>query len=231
MIFRASQGPYMLTARDADTGSGIALPMPTEERKELESTTPAAAPPREALKQEAAEKDANADRRANAAEPADAPAPTAGAAAPPAAARLAPGAMQRAAIAPTTVAEAEARLGTRVRTIDGLTPLSVEVLPPTADSVTTVEQRYLVSGVTVVLMQRMSPAVSRDEVSAKAREPAPYVDGVGVQPGKRANGFVAAADSGELQPAIRTWVAWGSLFQLRGALPADSIDALMKRVK
>ena len=131
----------------------------------------------------------------------------------------------------TTVAEAEARLGTRLRTISGLTPVSVEMLPVAADSLLAVRQRYVVSGVPVTLIQASVIPAARDEVTTRERDAARYVDGVAAQPGNRGNGFVASGESGGVQPASRSWGAWGSLFQLRGALPADSIDALMKRVK
>ena len=53
----------------------------------------------------------------------------------------------------------------------------------------------------------------------------------GCRPAIRAEWLRVVADSAGVPPASRTWEAWGSLFQLRGALPTDSIDALMKRVK
>ena len=108
--------------------------------------------------------------------------------------------------------------------------MSVEVLPVAADSLPTVRQRYVVSGVPVLLVQQALPA-PRDEVTAKAREPVPYVEDARIQAAGRTNGIASVADSAGAQPAGRTWEAWGSLFQLQGALPADSIDALMKRVK
>ena len=79
---------------------------------------------------------------------------------------------QRTPSTATTVAGAEARLGTRLRTISGLTPVSVEVLPVAADSLLTVRQRYVVGGVTVLLVQQALPA-PRDEVTSKANEPVP----------------------------------------------------------
>lgn len=147
---------------------------------------------------------------ANAARPATAMAP------PAAAARLTADAPMPAY---TTVADAEARLGTKVRTIAGLTPVSVEVLPLTADSLLAVRQRYVVSGVPVVLVQQVSTAVPYDMGDVK--------DLPEDRPG---SGYAPQGLAGA-QPARRTWEAWGSLFQLRGALSADSIDALMKRVR
>lgn len=222
ILYRSARGPAMSGPDRQDTGAGIVLPMPTEERKEVESATPPA--PKEAAKLEAPAKDPAADdaRRANAAEPADAP--VASPAAPPPAPRLAAGAMQRAANAQGSVAEAESRLGARLRTIDGLTPFSVDILPHPDDSVATVRQHYLVDGVAVVLIQQTPAGPARDEVTSADRRVA--ADGGPIQPGRERRGPVAGA-----RPAIRSWNAWGSHFVLEGALPADSIDALMKRVK
>jgi len=246
-----------------DTSSGLALPMPSEERQEVPATTPAVPPspsagaradrsadraekakqaPLEKKETEAnvpaakvtdgpADKDlAGEGRRASDIRPASLPEVSAPAAPAPAAA-LSAGAAMAPGATMTTVAEAEARLGTRLRTISGLTPVSVEMLPVAADSLLAVRQRYVVSGVPVTLIQASVIPAARDEVTTRERDAARYVDGVAAQPGNRGNGFVASGESGGVQPASRSWGAWGSLFQLRGALPADSIDALMKRVK
>jgi anti-sigma factor RsiW len=242
MLLRSNEVAYLRGADDS--AAGLALPMPSEERQEVPATTPATPPP------PAARINAGADRRDKAKQaprqaekketdaeglreseslPANA-APPVGAMAPPAASSLRVSALERTSGRATSVAGAEARLGTRLRTISGLTPVSVEVLPVAPDSLLTVRQQYVVGGVTVLLVQQALPA-PRDEVTSKAREPVPYVDDARIQPGTRANGLGSVADSAGVQPAIRTWKAWGSLFQLRGALPADSIDALMKRVQ
>lgn len=183
-------------------------------------------PGKEAEKKEAADE----ARRANEARPAGAPAPIARVAPPAAAARLTLGAAKAPDGTPITVADAEARMGTRLRTISGLTPISVEMLPVAADSLLAVRQRYVVDGVAVTLVQQSTRPVAGEAAGSKARDAVPYVDGVAVQPGNRGNGFVAS-ESGGARPASRAWAAWGSLFLLRGDLPADSIDALMKRVK
>lgn len=241
MLLRSNEVAYV--RRADDSAAGLALPMPSEERQEVPATTPAAPPaPSAAVRtgadnekakqapRQADKKETDADGlRESESRPANA-APPVAAMTPPAASGLRLSALERTSGRATTVAGAEARLGTRLRTISGLTPVSVEVLPVAPDSLLTVRQQYVVGGVTVLLVQQALPA-PRDEVTSKAREPVPYVDDVGIQPGNRANGLEAVGDSAGVQPASRTWEAWGSLFQLRGALPADSIDALMKRVK
>jgi len=244
MLLRSNEVAYLRGADDS--AAGLALPMPSEERQEVPATTPATPP----APSPAARNDAGADRR-DKAKPAplqaekketdaEGPreseslptnaAPPVAAMTPPAASGLRLSALERTSGRATTVAGAEARLGTRLRTISGLTPVSVEVLPVAPDSLLTVRQQYVVGGVTVLLVQQALPA-PRDEVTSKAREPVPHMDDGRIQPGNRANGLESVADSAGVQPASRTWEAWGSLFQLRGALPADSIDALMKRVK
>jgi len=201
----------------ADTSSGIILPLPAPEREEVAATTASAPRDMGSVATPAEKKEAGdeADRlvmapEANAARPATAMAP------PAAAARLAADAPPPAY---TTVAGAEARLGTKVRTIAGLTPVSVEVLPLTADSLLAVRQRYVVSGVPVVLVQQVSTAVPH------------HMGDVKDLPEDRPGSDYASGGLAGAQPASRTWEAWGSLFQLRGALSADSIDALMKRVR
>lgn len=246
MLFRSANRVDYFRGRD-DSAAGLALPMPGEERQEVPATTSAAAPAPSApaptavgadrnesakqatLEGEKKEKDADGIRESEL---------SPGNAAPPAAALTLPAesfrrlpSAERTSNTATTVADAEARLGTRLRTISGLTPVSVEVLPAAADSLLTVRQRYVVGGVSVLLVQQALPA-PRDEVTSKANEPAPHVmDDAMIPPGNRASGFAVAADSAGVPAASRTWEAWGSRFQLRGALPTDSIDALMKRVK
>ena len=244
MLLRSTNRESYLRGSD-DSAAGLALPMPTEERQEVPATTPAAPPPPSAAAR--ADAKANADRSESARPAApqaekkekDAEAPReaeANAAAPPAV--LAPAAAQfrltpsqkTSAGLRMSVADAETRLGTRLRTISGLTPVSVEVLPVAADSLPTVRQRYVVSGVPVLLVQQALPA-PRDEVTAKARAPVTYFEDARNQAAGRTSGLASVADSAGARPAGRTWEAWGSLFLLEGALPPDSIDALMKRVK
>ena len=243
-----------------DSSAGLA-PMPTEERQEVPATTPSAPPAPaagaradrnaglpEKAKQAPLEKkvavapapaakmtDASGVKdiaspagRDNAARQTDAKTEMMSRVAPPAAAaRLSVGASIASEGTVTTAADAEARIGTRLRTISGLTPASVEMVPHAADS-TAVRQRYLVGGVTVVLVQ-VSPVPARDELTLKPREPA-YDVTLQRQPENRGCGFIDDCGTGP-KPTIRVWEAWGSLFELGGALPADSIDALMKRVK
>ena len=195
LLFRSPNAAQR--SEGADTSSGIILPLPAPEREEVAATTPSAPRDMGSVATPAEKKEAGdeADRlvmapEANAARPAPAMAPPAAAAS-----------------------------GTKVRTIAGLTPVSVEVLPLTADSLLAVRQRYVVSGVPVVLVQQVSTAV-------------PYHMGdVKDLPEDRPGSDYASGGRAGAQPASRTWEAWGSLFQLRGALSADSIDALMKRVR
>jgi hypothetical protein len=130
----------------------------------------------------------------------------------------------------TSVADAESRLGRKLRSISGLTPVAVELLPPAADSLQAVRQSYLVSGVTVVLIQHGLPTASRDEVTLRAREPEYAMDSLRVSRSDRGCGYIDDCGKGT-GTAVRVWEAWGSLFELRGDLPPDSLDALMKRVK
>ena len=165
-------------------------------------------PAKEAEKKE----DAGKSGGASAARPANAAAPLTRVAPPAAPAALAFGAAKASEGTMTTLAGAEARIGTKVRTISGLTPLSVEMVPVVADSLLAVRQHYVVSGVPVVLVQQVSTPVSHDTTSFQLRKQSAHDELSDVQ-------------------SVRSWVAWGSLFQLRGNLPADSLDALMKRVK
>ncbi len=210
-----------LSPRSGRLGRGLALPMPSEERQEVPATTPATPPPPSPT----ARTDAGVDRRDKAKQasrqaekkktdaeglrvseslPANAAPPGA---APPAASSLRSSALERTSGRAATVAGAEARLGTRLRTISGLTPVSVEVLPVAPDSLLTVRQQYVVGGVTVLLVQQALPA-PRDEVTSKAREPVPYVDDLRIRAATRANGLESVADSAGVQPASRTWEAW-----------------------
>lgn len=124
--------------------------------------------------------------------------------------------------ATTTIADAEARVGGRLLTIAGLTPQTVEVEQLASDSVPRVRQTYVVDGVPVVLVQYRaahapagSALVARDEMTQKQRA---------AEPEKK-----DAATAAPLQ--LRSWQSGQMLFQLQGALPADSLDALMQRVR
>lgn len=233
MLFRSSSGRMLQGGSDA--GSGIVLPLPSEERAEVPASTegsPAAPPatgagaekkdaagpamarradaPRQQPEKEAAAVTAELD----AAPAANATPPMPSAAPPAAASRLSEAAApQFRAKSLGNVSDAEQRLGTRLLGISGLTPQSVEV---TADSPPVARQRYLVGGITVVLVQQAMPnddlkaEAPRDEVTSKQRG-------------------LASADARE--PVRRYWKTGGNLMLLEGALPPDSIDALMKRVR
>jgi hypothetical protein len=181
-------------APGADDRSGVVLPLPSEERVEIPATTSVtpAAPPAPG---------AGAETKKDALEPAkpraDAPRRQ----------------EEQEAGALAEVLDAEQRLGARLLGIAGLTPQSVEV---TSDTPPVARQRYLVGGVTVVLVQQAMPTddlkaeAPRDEVTSKQRG-------------------LASADARE--PVRRYWKTGGNLMLLEGALPPDSIDALMKRVR
>jgi anti-sigma factor RsiW len=196
----------------ADTSSGVVLPMPTAERQEVAAATPArpVAPAAEALGREdvgSAEGKSEKARLQSAT-----------------AARSANAVVARDEVttAATTMTDAEARVGGRLLTIAGMTPQSVEVEQLASDSVPRVRQTYVVDGVPVVLVQYRaanapagSALVARDEMTPMQRAAEPEEKD--------------AATATPLQ--LRSWRSGQMLFQLQGALPADSLDALMQRVR
>lgn len=237
LLLRQSTGaPSAL--RGESSSEGIVLPMPQEERQEVPATTPAAPPAKSRERKDLAKvaagagsdtageqaadarlaeagKDVAAEQ--DAAAPAANVAPPPMAAAAPAASRLS--AFQggaRAATNPISLSDAEQRFGGRVRTIAGLEPTSVEILPGSTDSLPAVRQFYQVDGVSVVLVQQALPA-------RKAKAELPRAEATSKQ-------LEAAPRTGPLA-TVRSWESEGQLFLLQGALPADSIDALMKRVR
>ena len=159
-----------------------------------------------------------------------APVPAAQPVAPKALAGIRPTAKDE-AVPGATLADAEARLGAPVVTIQGMSPTAVEYLDATPDSAAGVRLLYQVHGKEVALSQRSgrrvrrraAPAeavagVSRDEVTTKqlARmEPRGRVDAAVAAPGV---------------PAVRRWEMNGVLVTLEGMLPADSLAALARRV-
>jgi anti-sigma factor RsiW len=199
----------------ADTSSGVVLPMPTAERQEVAAATPArparpVAPVAEALGRE------DVGSAKGKSEKARLQSATAARSANAVAAR------DEVTTAATTMTDAEARVGGRLLTIAGLTPQTVEVEQLASDSVPRVRQTYVVDGVPVVLVQYRaahapagSALVARDEMTQKQRA---------AEPEKK-----DAATAAPLQ--LRSWQSGQMLFQLQGALPADSLDALMQRVR
>jgi len=190
----------------ADTSSGVVLPMPTAERQEVAAAAPAA----EALGRE------DVGSAKGKSEKARLQSATAARSANAVAAR------DEVTTAATTMTDAEARVGGRLLTIAGLTPQTVEVEQLASDSVPRVRQTYVVDGVPVVLVQYRaahapagSALVARDEMTQKQRA---------AEPEKK-----DAATAAPLQ--LRSWQSGQMLFQLQGALPADSLDALMQRVR
>jgi hypothetical protein len=171
--------------------------------------------------------------------PARPAAPLAGALSAAAANRASDAVVSQEAPAPSlTVADAEARLGWKVHTIEGLTPQSVELVPAAPDAepglASGVRQRYQVGSVPVILVQQ---AASSGDVSVR-----------GGRVDDAARGRAAAAEpAGEAlkkdeaqAPAkmlagsavsMRVWRSGGLMFELSGALPADSLDALRQRVR
>lgn len=176
---------------------------------------------REAEKKEADDRPLADASGANAAAPMSRLAPSAIAPA-----RLAAGAAKETSRTVTTLADAETRLGGRLLTIADLTPQSVEFVAAHADSLAQVLQTYIVNGVPVILEQRgaaknPTTLVARDEVTSMKAVP---------QKAKR----IQAADSeGPATPAVqrRTWQSDGVFLSIEGALSADSLDALARRVR
>jgi hypothetical protein len=197
----------------ADTSSGVVLPMPGAERQEVAATTPAA-PAAEALGREnaGAAKGKSEEARLQ-------PAP---------AARSANAVVARDEVTTeaTAMADAEARVGGRLLTIEGLTPQSVEVEQATPDSVPRIRQTYVVHGVPVVLVQ--SRATRAPAGTALRAGDAPTAKQRVVEPEKKETGRAEGA-AAPLQ--LRSWQSGQMWLQLQGALPADSLDALMKRVR
>ncbi len=198
----------------ADTSSGVILPMPGAERQEVAATTPATPVTPAAGTAQARGREDAASTSGSSNEARSQPA---------AAARSANAVVAtNGAAAPTTIADAEARVGGRLLTIAGLTPQSVEVEQSASDSVPRVRQTYVVDGVPVVLVQYRAtnaPAerapVARDEMALKQRM---------AEPEKK-------AAEAAVPVRLRLWESGNVLLQLEGALPADSLDALMRRVK
>ena len=195
----------------ADTSSGVVLPMPTAERQEVAAAAPAA----EALGREdvgsakgksekARLQSATAARSANAV-----------------------AARDEVTTAATTMTDAEARVGGRLLTIAGLTPQSVEVEQLASDSVPRVRQTYVVDGVPVVLVQ--SRATRAPAASTLLASDAPTLKQRAVEPEKKE--AEAKAQAAALPPQLRSWQSGQMLLQLQGSLPADSLDALMQRVR
>jgi len=128
--------------------------------------------------------------------------------------------------AATAMTDAEARVGGRLLTIAGLTPQSVEVEQLASDSVPRVRQTYVVDGVPVVLVQ--SRATRAPAGTALRAGDAPTAKQRVVEPEKKETGRAEGA-AAPLQ--LRSWQSGQMWLQLQGALPADSLDALMKRVR
>lgn len=224
ILLRSPGATPPLMRRD-ETTSGIVLPMPGQERQEVPAATPAAPPAPVAAEQERKkvseakakeaeiapaakdEQGAGQDRVPEEARPmANAAAPAARLAAPAAeASRLG-------AVAQPGSKTAPDQPGWKVLTIEGLTPVSTEVVGRAADSAQAVVQHYVVNGMPVLLTQRRAPAAS--DVSIRGAREADVTD----QMAK------AASNS-------RVWTSGGILLELEAALPGDSLTALQQRVK
>jgi hypothetical protein len=129
-----------------------------------------------------------------------------------------------------TLADAEARVGGRLLTIDSLTPQAVEVVRAGPDTLTEVRQTYIVGGVTVLLVQR---GVASSMMTMPAREEITTKQGVPEKEKKvqaQAQGPVAGR---AVVRAVqrRIWETGGVTLWLEGSLPADSLDALARRVR
>jgi hypothetical protein len=241
LLLRTSPGASRALYRVGDSGANALLEMPPEERDQASAATPApAAAPAVPTNTPAA-----ADERKALADASpvvsgkDAPRPrrkeeTAA----PAANRPSDAVVAQSVPAPSlTVADAEARLGWKVRTIEGLTPQSVELVQVAPDSASGVRQRYQVGRAAVVLVQQ---AVASDEMISTRGGRADEAAGARPADGKpagealkrdRAQGLTAGkVAAGSIKPT-RVWRSGGLRFELSGALPADSLDALMRRVR
>ena len=237
LLFRSPNAA--LRPEAADTASGIALPLPAQEREEVGAATrapaaPAApadvAPPRP-LGKTAGE---NFELRGN---PSAAARKDEAAAAPEkdvanAALRSTDAVAAKAAPSPSlTLADAEARVGGRLLTIDSLAPQSVEVVREGPDTLTEVRQTYIVGGVPVILVQRgvashLVTMRARDEVTTKQ---AVAEQGL-VEKEKKAQAFAAgSAAAPAVQPAIqrRIWEADGVTLWLPG--PCQPIHSMRWR--
>ena len=84
--------------------------------------------------------------------------------------------------------------------------MSVEFL---GDSARAVRQRYLVSGVPVVLVQEDVGFNTHDRIPPSRQ----------------------VADSAGVRLTTVTWWSGGYKFDLRGALPGDSLEALLKQLR
>ena len=143
-----------------------------------------------------------------------------------------------------TVAEAESRLGWKVRTIAGLRPQSVELMPSVPEGVpgaaSGVRQRYMVGGVPVVLVQQVVARPEENQVSKSAgraaeltskQQPVTADHAMAEQAKDQPEGVATRAAPAPAALSIRSWDAAGVRFELEGALPADSLEALMRRVR
>lgn len=255
LLLRTSPEEDRAFFRVADSGADATLEPPREERERgsavpppgaatpapppARMTVPAAVDERKALADAApvvSGEDAPRQRRNKDEATAPPAVPAAGAMSAAAANRAADVSVQEVAAPSATLADAEAQLGWKVRTIAGLTPQSVELVPGTPDSASGVRQRYQVGTAVVVLVQRTAP--SGDKISLRGgrvdetaqQRLAPVEPAAPAGKKDRAPG-VAAAKTAESATPIRVWQSGGVMFELWGALPADSLDALMQRVR
>ena len=142
-----------------------------------------------------------------------------------------------------TVAAAEAQVGWKVQTIEGLVPQSVELVRVVPDSVSSVLLRYQIGDAAVVLVQHAAASSdiaafrSRTDESARRSSAEAPLEKRGKDERTAPAPAAAVAATGAAKAvagpmvSTRTWQAGNLFFELSGALPADSLDALMRRVR
>ncbi len=137
-----------------------------------------------------------------------------------------------------TAANAGELVGWKVRTIEGLAPQSVELVRSGPDSTPAVLSRYRVGEATVALLQQ--PASRSDDALGGGRsdeaatqlsaEAKPLEKSGKDRPAMPASALAAKAATGPMV-STRVWQSDGVRFELSGAIPVDSLDALMGRVR
>jgi hypothetical protein len=244
LLFRTSPGAGHVDRLAGDSGR-VDAGTPREERDQpaAGAPTPAAVPAPATSQMAADEKKAKADAaplvpgknmlprslKEERAAPAVSPAPAV-------AANTAPPSL--------TVEEAELRLGWKVRTIAGLRPQSVELMPSVPERVpgaaSGVRQRYLIGGVPVVLVQQVVAGRDENQASKSAgraaeltskQQPVTADHAMAEQAKDQPEGVAARAAPAAAALGVRSWDAAGVCYELEGALPADSLEALMRRVR
>ena len=126
----------------------------------------------------------------------------------------------------------KAEVTERMLTIDGLRPDSVEVLRGRGDAPVQIRQVYMLGQTPVTLVQvRVLPELAGDSVPLKAREQKKAM--AASEPAAARRLAREAYDSGSSAGATISVQGWAGnvMFELSGNLSADSLAALMRRVR